>query len=86
MNQPNTVTLYLETYNALNDFKTTIQSKGLVIETCRQTSYYTANEAHQRLLDDIRDYESRIQILESELVNLQKKRKSWFARLKSKSA
>lgn len=82
MNQPDTVTLSLQTYTELYDFKTTIQLKGLVVETCHQTMYYIGNEAHERLLDDIRDYEFQIQLLQSELAKLKKNRRSWFARLK----
>ena len=43
MNQPNTVTLSLQTYTELYDFKATIKSKGMVVDTCRQTSYYIGN-------------------------------------------
>jgi len=81
MNQQETVTILLQTYTELYDFKTTIQQKGLVVENCHQTMYYSGSCAHERLIDDIRDYESRIQILESELANTKKKKKSWFARI-----
>ena len=82
MNQHETVTIFLQTYTELYDFKTTIQQEGLVVENCHQTMYYSGSYAHDRLIDDIRDYESRIQILESELANLKNKKRSWCARIK----